>query len=439
MKNITLVGAGSASFGFSTLIDIFYYADLLQGSTITLNDVNAESLEHMLRLAERLVRETGAHLSFKASTDLRTAVAGTDFVVIAVARDRLTTWKQDWDIPLKYGVKHVLGENGGPGGLGHTLRSAHLVLEVAKVIEEVAPQALVLNFTNPLTRVCLALNRATKLRVVGLCHGIGNAYLAAGQVLGYIAGKEDQATMREVLGRRIDIKAAGLNHMTFVYELRDAETGADLYPEFLQRLPEMPPSFRPLARQITDSFGLFPSLGDGHMGEYISFAWETSALTGYDFNAAAQSAAELRTLITQAAAGEQSVSERLKHPSGERAIPIISAVIHGQNQYEVALNIPNRGSIPGLPEWAVVEVPGVVGPAGVYGLQVPALPPAITALLSQQVAIQDRAVEATIHGDRQAALQALLLDPTINSYQAATQILDELLTVHSAYLPQFAK
>ena len=85
------------------------------------------------------------------------------------------------------------------------------------------------------------------------------------------------------------------------------------------------------------------------------------------------------------------------------------------------------------------SVPSVVGAAGVYGLQVPALPPAITALLSQQVAIQDRAVEATIHGDRQAALQALLLDPTINSYQAATQILDELLTVHSAYLPQFAK
>src|SRR5215212_5663690 len=78
MKNITLVGAGSASFGFSTLVDIFYYADLLQGSTITLNDVNAESLEHMLRLAERLVRETGAQLSFKASTDLRTAVAGTE-------------------------------------------------------------------------------------------------------------------------------------------------------------------------------------------------------------------------------------------------------------------------------------------------------------------------------------------------------------------------
>ncbi len=437
MKNITLVGAGSASFGFSTLVDIFYYADLLQGSTITLNDVNVESLDRMLRLAERLVRETGAQLSFRAATDLRDAVAGADFVIISVARDRLATWKKDWEIPRKYGVKHVLGENGGPGGLGHTLRSAHLVLEVAKVIEEVAPQALVLNFTNPLTRVCLALSRATKLRVVGLCHGIGNAYLAAGQVLGYITGSEDEATIREVLNRRIDIKAAGLNHMTFVYELRDAETGADLYPEFLRRLPTMPPNYRPLARQLTEAFGLFPSLGDGHMGEYLSFAWETSPLTGYDFEAAAQRAAELRTLIAEAANGDRSVSERLAHPSGERAIPIVGAVMHGKNQYEVALNIPNHGSIPCLPEWAIVEVPGVVGAAGIYGLQVPALPPAITALLSQQIAIQDRAVEATIHGDRQAALQALLLDPTINSYQAATQILDDLLTVHAAYLPQF--
>jgi alpha-galactosidase len=438
MAKITLVGAGSFSFGLSTLIDIFMHAEEFRGCTIALADVNAQALERMQRLGERLIEATGAHLQIEASTDLRTALKGSDFVVVSVARDRLATWQRDWEIPQKYGVKHVLGENGGPGGLGHTLRSAHLVLEVAKVIEEVAPNALVLNFTNPLTRVCLALSRATKLKVIGLCHGIGNAYVAAGLVLGYITGAEDDATIRELLPRKVDIKAAGLNHMTFVYAMRDPNTGEDLYPEFLRRLQGMPAEFRPLARQITNAFGLFPTLGDGHMGEYLSYAWETSSLKGYDFAGSAARAEQLRAKITQAADGEIPITEFLKRPSGERAIRIISAVIHGQNQYEVALNIPNKGSIPGLPDWAIVEVPGVVGAAGVYGLQVPAFSPGITAMLAQQVAIQDRAVEAAITGDRTAALQALLLDPTITSYTAATQILDELLTVHAPYLPQFA-
>lgn len=116
---------------------------------------------------------------------------------------------------------------------------------------------------------------------------------------------------------------------------------------------------------------------------------------------------------------------------------IIDAVLHNKNQFELALNIPNNGCIPGLPDWAIVEVPGVVSGAGVHGLQVPALPAGITALLAQQVAIQDLAVEAALNGDRQAALQALLLDPVVSSYEAAVKILDELLDAQAAYLPQF--
>jgi len=114
-------------------------------------------------------------------------------------------------------------------------------------------------------------------------------------------------------------------------------------------------------------------------------------------------------------------------------------VLYNKNQFELALNIPNRGCIPGLPEWAIVEVPGVVSSAGVAGLHVPALPPGVTALLAQQVAVQDRVVEAALHGDRAAALQALLLDPVVHSYDAAVRILDELLEVHVPYLPQFSR
>jgi alpha-galactosidase len=188
-----------------------------------------------------------------------------------------------------------------------------------------------------------------------------------------------------------------------------------------------------------DAFGLFPAIGDGHTGEYISFAWETSDLKGYDFEGYLQKGAATKENLRKIAAGQLTAEEYKGRTSGERAVQTITAMLQNKNQFEQALNIPNHGSIPGLPDWAIVEVPSVVSDGRVHGLTVPAFPPGITALLAQQVAIQDRAVEAALYGDRQAALQALLLDPVIQSYEAAVSILDELLTVHAPYLPQFAE
>ncbi len=439
MTKITLVGAGSTSFGLGMLLDLIAHADELRGSTVTLADINAESLDLMLRVAQGLNTTAGADLMFEATSDLRAALEGAAFVIVSVAIDRMATWKKDWEIPRKYGVKHVLGENGGPGGLSHSLRSIHLMLEVARAIEDVAPDALVLNFTNPMSRVCLALERATTLNCVGLCHQIGAGYRIAGQVLGLVRDEAEARAERDMLHRKLDIKAAGLNHISFMYDLRDAETGADLYPAFRERLAAMPPTFEPLSRRLLDAFGLFPATGDGHTGEYISFAWETSAMSGYDFEGWIQGGEDVKARLRQAVAGARSFAEHRGRTSGERAIQIITAVLYNKNQFELALNIPNRGCIPGLPEWAIVEVPGVVSSAGVAGLHVPALPPGVTALLAQQVAVQDRVVEAALHGDRAAALQALLLDPVVHSYDAAVRILDELLEVHVPYLPQFSR
>ena len=434
---IALVGAGSVSFGPGTLLDIIAYADALRGSTIALTDVNADSLDLMLCAAQGLNADAKAGLIIEGTTDARAALDGAEFVITAVAVDRLPTWKHDWDIPRQYGIKHVLGENGGPGGLSHTLRSAHLMLEVARTIEEVTPNAWVLNFTNPMSRVCLALERATSLRCVGLCHQIGAGYRIVGQVLGLVRDVQEARAQAAMLHHRLDIKAAGINHFTFIYDLRDSETGEDLYPEFRKRIAAMPAGFEPLSRRLMDAFGLFPANGDGHIGEYVSFAWETSDMKGYDFEKSNRTAEDIKTQLRQAVAGERSFKEYLGRTSGERAIQIIDAMLHNKNQFELALNIPNHGCIPGLPDWAIVEVPGVVSGAGISGLHVPPLPPGITAMLAQQVAVQDRAVHAAIHGDRAAAFQALLLDPVVSSYEAAAKILDELLAVQAPYLPQF--
>lgn len=438
---IVMIGAGSHSFGLGTLQDIMAYADSLRGSTVMLNDINPEALALMAGVARGLNEEAGAGLVVEATTDQRAALDGAEFVITAVEVDRMPAWQQDWAIPLRYGAKQVLGENGGPGGLGHTLRVAYLMLQIAKNVESVAPNALLLNFTNPMSRVCLALTRYTSLRVVGLCHQIGAGYHTVGRTLGLVSQAADWEQHREQvtwLQRRLDIKAAGLNHFTFIYDMRDNETGEDLYPEFRRRIAAMPPEYEPLSRRLLDAFGYYPATGDGHAGEYVSFAYETSDMKGFDFQGDEREVRETEARLRRDLETPGALKRHLRQHALEPAIPVVAAMLHNRNRYDIALNLPNRGCIPGLPDWAVVELPAVVSGAGVHGLSVPAFPPALTALLNQQIAIQDLAVEAAVHGDRQAALQALLLDPVVSSYEAAENMLEDLLAVHAPHLPQFA-
>jgi alpha-galactosidase len=182
-----------------------------------------------------------------------------------------------------------------------------------------------------------------------------------------------------------------------------------------------------------------PATGDGHLGEYFSFAHETSALHGYDFEARAAESAGLDARIDQAGTSAEALAQFRSWKSGERAGHIVADIANNRHRYEVVVNVVNRGALPGLPDWAIVEVPAMISAEGVVPLRVPPLPPAITAMLNLQVAIQDRVVEAAVHGDRIAALQALLLDPVVPSYANAQKMLDEFLRVHADLLPRFAR
>lgn len=439
---IVLVGAGSTSFGVNTLADLFAQSRHFAGSTIALCDLNVEKLARIARLAERLNAATDAQYKIEQTMDYRTVLPGAEFVFISVEVDRLERWQLDWQIPLQHGVKHVLGENGGPGGLAHALRTIELVLGIARDVEALAPDAYLINFTNPLTRVCLALERYTRLKVIGMCHQINKGYSIVGQVLGLTPRTDAHfpaPTIANQLKAQLDLKTAGLNHVTWIVDIRDRATGRDLYPEFLARLDTFDPGFEPLSRRLCRAFGLFPTTGDDHVGEYFSYAYETSELIGYDFEGRARESVALDQRVERASQPDASLDDFIHLESGERGVNVAAAILNNLNEYELTVNIENNGALPGLPDWAIVEVPALVSGNGVMPLRMDALPPAITALLNQQVAIQDRVVEAAVHGDRQAALQALLLDPLISSYLVAEALLDEFLRVHADYLPMFAR
>ncbi len=438
---IVVIGAGSASFGLETLFDLLGAREALTGSTIVLVDIDAAHLEKVAALARLAndVYRAGFHIEH--TTDRQVALRGAQFVVTAVAVRREELWKLDFEVPIRHGVKHVLGENGGPGALFHSTRSIGLVLPIARDMEQICPDALLLNFTNPMSRVCRAVTRYTRIRTVGLCHQIGHIFRIAGRVLGATSREpENWDQMKEELVRMealYDVKAAGINHFTWLMDLRSRSDGSDLYPEFRRRIAEKPPEFEPLSRFLMDAFGLIPATGDQHAGEYISFAHEYHTMKGYDFAGAVKERAAMWARIDRMVAGREALPTE-PPASGERVVAIIRAVLADANLHLPALNLPNQGFITNLPAGAIVEVPGTVSGWGVRGLGVGELPRGIAELCRRQIEVQELVVEAAVTGSRSLALQALLHDPLVPSARAATAILDDLLRLEADALPMFS-
>ena len=422
---IVLIGAGSASFGLGTIGDIINTPGL-SGSTVALVDINSEALETIAGLAGKMNKAAGSGLTIEHTTDRTRALPDAEFVIVSIAVRREELWKLDFQVPLKHGIKQVMGENGGPGGLFHSMRNIPILLDICRDVERLCPNALVLSFTNPVPRLCMAVNRYTDVNIVGLCHGIGGELDRLSRVMGVDCAN-------------LDAKAAGLNHFTWILDLRFADTGEDAYPLLVERLKDCDPDFEPLSRKMFDTFGCYPSPGDGHIGEYLPYAHEYCGFKGYDFEGGARYREQMWERIGKLVTGEEPITELLNRRSGERAIDIIAGVLSDSNHLELAVNIPNDGYIPNLPQDAIVEAPAIISSMGVRGFPIGPLPDGIAALCSAQVGVQSLVVEAGVTGSRDIALQALLADPVVHSVEAAEKTLDELLALEADYLPQFTR
>jgi alpha-galactosidase len=382
------------------------------------------------------------------------------FVVSAIEvppREKL--WRTDYEIALKYGVRQPYAENGGPGGFAHTIRNVGPVLEIAHVMEHACPDAWFLNFSNPMMRICDAIARFSRIKVVGLCHQIHAGYGMVGYVLADVLGIEvpegtisahadpdiwprlDRLAQQSM--QRVDIQAAGLNHFTWMLSLHDRRTGEDLYPLFAERWAAFAPNFEPLTRRVYHAFGRFPIPGDEHMCEYLPWLsdpitkpWEKYEISLYDWDRMDQLRGVGHAEIAKMGDGRLPI-DHLRGLDSEGALEIIESIAGAAPHYHLAVNLPNRGYITNLPEGAIVEVPGLVSGAGVSGVGVGALPEAIAELCRRELSVVRLCVDAAVQGDRRAALQCLLLDPVISDMDVAGQILDDYLETYREYLPQF--
>lgn len=421
---IVVIGAGSIVFGLNCVEDAFSTKELW-GSELVFVDLDQLAVSRMKRAADRINREFGAAYALSCTTDRLEALSGADFVIVSIAINRMEMWKQDFRIPHKHGIPHVLGENAGPGALFHTMRNVGPILDICKDMEKLCPDALLINYTNPESRLCIAIHKYTSIKAIGLCHQIH-------------AGIRIVSTILEKPEAEIDVKAWGLNHLTWMTDIRDKLTGENLYPLLREKEQAYRSDYEPLSRYIFHRFGLFPTSGDGHLGEFFPYAHEMTSDKGYDYEGFETRRANGIAKVEGIADGTRSIDYILQKRSGERAFDIIRGIVFNTNEVLESANIPNQGYIRNLPADAVVEVPIVVSGNGINGLALGMeLPRAIAALCTSQVQVQHLAVDAAVKGDRDLAMQALLVDPNVASAAAAQRIFDELMEINKPYLSQF--
>ncbi len=374
----------------------------------------------MASLARQLNRRTGNRYRIEQTTDRRAAFDGASFVLNSVAIERNRLWKLDFEIPRKYGIRQTLGENGGPGGLFFTLRTLPLIFDIVRDMEEICPGAYFLNYSNPESRIVLALNKYTRTSTVGLCHGI---FMARGDICRII----DRSW------HDLELWGAGLNHFQWVMGVRDRATGKDLYPLLREREKTHDPADMPLSRRLFRTFGLWPTCSDAHMGEYVAYGWEGGE-HGHDFAADERERAEMQARVDGIIAGTVQIPDEWFVTSGEQGIPIVEGILQNQKRYIQAAVQYNRGAIPNLPYDLAVELPAVADANGVHPASLGPLPNGAAKLLTMPAQVQQLATEAAVHADKELALQALLVDPVVDSTDAAVKLLDELWEINAPYI-----
>lgn len=237
---ITMVGAGGMSFGPTMVNDVIHTPELA-GARLVLHDISAPRLARAHRLATKLNAASGAPVVLDCSSDPAEALAGADFVISSAEVGRFRHWREDFEVPNRHGARQINGENGGPGAVFHSLRSIRTTLSICASIEAHCPDAFLVNLSNPMSRVTLAISRATRLAHVGMCHEGPIGVHRLGRLL-------------RIHPRHIEARASGINHFTFFTEFRNKRTGEDLMPRikavYERRFFDYSPRAQKVARQL---------------------------------------------------------------------------------------------------------------------------------------------------------------------------------------------
>ncbi|MCB9460700.1 MAG: alpha-galactosidase [Anaerolineaceae bacterium] len=433
MTKITFIGAGSAVFTYEIMTDILMTPGLDTG-TMALVDIDAERLDLAHQITERVIEMSGRNWTVEASTDRTQVMADSDYVINTIEVAGLANVRHDFDIPMKYGVNQCIGDTIGPGGIFKALRTLPSWIDILDDTEALAPDALVMNYTNPMSLTCLTGIRASSLPIVGLCHSIQHTSQEIAEYLG-------------IPHSELKYRAAGINHLAWLVEL--THNGEDMYP-LLREKAKDPAIYEkdPIRFETMLHLGAFPTESSGHSSEYTPYFRKRPDLvekytrpeylgeTGFYANNWPNWRKESDEWIQKMLSGETEI-EMERGP--EYASYIIEAIEHNKPTV-IYGNVYNTGLITNLPYDGVVEVASLVNGDGIQPTFFGDLPTQLAALDQQHMAVHDLVATAVLEENREAAFYALMLDPltaAVCSPAEIRQMFDEMASAQAAYLPEW--
>ena len=434
MAKISIIGAGSLIFTKTLSMDIMA-TEALADSELCLMDLDQPKLDRMEAFVKRVIAENGKPGKVWSTTDRTEALKGAQYVIIVIQVGGLDAFSLDYEIPMKYGVDQCIGDSLGPGGIFRGLRTIPVLADIARDMKKLCPDAVMLNYANPMAACCLGLSMATDMPFVGLCHGVQTTLDLISR---YVDVPKDQ----------IDFLCAGINHMGWFLSLKDKRDGRDLMPILRENI-EKPGYYvnEKVRGEVMRHFGYFMTESTGHLSEYIPwFRSSKRALELYCDEPAfgGESGAYYKYAHMLADKYKNVDWLSLESPKiVKRSVEYCSYILEAMetdNVFRLSGNVRNDGYITNLPDGCCVEVPVFVDSRGLHPVRVGALPPQLAALNMSNVQVQTRAAPAALDGDPELAMQACAMDPLTSACCTLKEVRDmtaEMLDAEAPWLPQF--
>jgi len=439
MARIAFIGAGSFGFTRGLVRDILTFP-LLRDSTLVLMDVNPERLKFIEMAIQRIVREGNYPAKIEVTTDRKKALKGADAVLCTILSGDVDVWKWDILVPNKYGVSTNVGDTRGPSGVFRALRTIPVMVSICRDMEKVCPHAILLNYTNPMAMLCRAMQKATSIKVSGLCHSVQGTAM----MLAHWAG---------VPYEEVKYVCAGINHMSwFVKFERDNQ---DLYPRIRKTVTSNKRILNEeqVRNEMFLKFGYYVTESSGHNSEYNWWfrkrkdllkkyctngtGWnpglESYILRGYQ-----ETKRSWKKWIKASLADPKPLDLKRGH---EYAASIINAWMGGE-MFEFNGNVANKGYVDNLPYDSCVEIPVIANTKGFNAVRVGPLPPQCAALNNVTIAVEEMAVEAALTGNAEMVYHAICYDPlsaAVLSLEEIRKMVNEMFDKSKAFLPQFKK
>ena len=437
MPKIVFIGAGSFGFTRGLVRDLLTFP-LLEGAEIALVDINKQRLDFAKRACEKIIAQGNYPAKVTATTDRREVLKGADAVMVTILCGSTSVWQHDILIPKAYGIDTNVGDTRGPSGIFRALRTIPTMLEIARDMEELCPNAIMLNYTNPMAMLCHAMQRETSITLTGLCHSVQGTSAMMAEWLGL---KPDQ----------VDYVCAGINHMAWFVKFE--HKGKDLYPR-LRKLVEKDEDIYNVEQVRNEMFlalDYYVTESSGHNSEYNWWFRKRKDLiekyctggTGWN---SGEYAYILKEYLRRDKDWRKDITEWLEDRNPldlerghEYAAYIVNAYLGG-DPYKFNGNVPNRRLITNLPEDACVEVPVYADKRGFNPIHVGALPPQCAVLNNISVAIEEMTVEGCLSGDPTLIFHAVAYDPltaAVLSLAEIKKMVTEMFDQNMEYLPTF--